>query len=101
MNILEVKNLSVGFNIETDDIDGFFYALNNINLSFEASKIHAIAGESGCGKSVFINTILKLLPKNAEIKSGEIIFNNENNKTESTIFYFNNNICLRCWIWGI
>lgn len=72
-NILQVKNLSVGFNIE----DNFYYALNNINLSFEKGKIHAIAGESGCGKSVFINTILKLLPKNALIKQGRIIFKNE------------------------
>ena len=81
--ILEIKNLSVGFNIE----DNFYYALNNINLSFEKGKIHAIAGESGCGKSVLINTILKLLPKNAKIKSGEIIFNNENllNKNEKEI----------------
>lgn len=73
-NILEVNNLSVGFNIE----DKFYYVLNNINLSFEKGKIHAIAGESGCGKSVFINTILRLLPKNARISSGEILFNNEN-----------------------
>ncbi len=73
-NILEIKNLNVGFNIE----DNFYYALNNINLSFEKGKIHAIAGESGCGKSVFINTILKLLPKNGVVKSGEIIFNNKN-----------------------
>lgn len=73
-NILEIKNLSVGFNIE----DNFYYALNNINLSFEKGKIHAIAGESGCGKSVFINTILKLLPKNGIVKSGEIIFKNQN-----------------------
>ena len=73
-NILEIKNLSVGFNIE----DNFYYALNDINLSFEKGKIHAIAGESGCGKSVLINTILKLLPKNGIIKTGEIIYNNEN-----------------------
>ncbi len=73
-NILEVKNLSVGFNIE----DNFYYALNNINLSFEKGKIHALAGESGCGKSVFINSVLRLLAKNARIKSGEVIFNNQN-----------------------
>lgn len=73
MNILEVKNLSVGFDIE----DSFYFALNDINLAFEKGKIHALAGESGCGKTVFINTILQLLPKNAHIKSGEIIFQNQ------------------------
>ena len=72
--ILEIKNLNVGFNIE----DKFYFALNDINLSFEKNKIHAIAGESGCGKSVLINTILKLLPKNGIVKTGEIIFNSTN-----------------------
>ena len=73
-NFLEVKNLSVGFNID----DKFYYAIKDINLSFEKAKIHCLVGESGCGKSVFINSILKLLPKNALIKSGEIWFNGEN-----------------------
>ncbi len=77
-NILEVKDLSVGFNIEINNKDRFFYALNGISLEFEKGKMHALAGESGCGKSVFINTILKLLPKNAKITSGEILFENEN-----------------------
>lgn len=72
-NILEIKNLNAGFIIE----DNFYCALNNINLSFEKGKIHAIAGESGCGKSVLINTVLKLLPKNGIVKSGEIIFQNQ------------------------
>ncbi len=74
-NILEIKNLSVGFNIELNNIENFFYALNSINLTFERNKIHALAGESGCGKSVLINTVLKLLPKNSLVKSGEILFN--------------------------
>ncbi|MBR1617882.1 ABC transporter ATP-binding protein [bacterium] len=73
-NILEIKNLEVGFTIE----ENFYYVSKGINLSFEKGKIHAIAGESGCGKSVLINTILKLLPKNALIKSGEIIFKGQN-----------------------
>lgn len=72
-NILTVENLNVGFNIN----DNFYYALNNISLSFEKGKIHALAGESGCGKSVFVNTILKLLPKNGIIKSGSILYNKE------------------------
>ncbi len=73
-NILEIKNLNVGFQIEDD----FYYALNDIDLFFEKGKIHAIAGESGCGKSVLINTILKLLPKNGIVKAGEILFKNQN-----------------------
>ena len=64
----------MGFNID----DKFYYALENINLDFQKGQIVALVGESGCGKSVLINTILKILPKNAIIKSGEIIFDNKN-----------------------
>ena len=45
-DIIKIKNLSMGFNID----DNFYYALENINLDFSKGKIHAIAGESGCGK---------------------------------------------------
>ena len=72
-NILKVENLSTGFFID----DKFYFAINDINLSFEKGKIHALAGESGCGKSVFISSILRLLPKNAKITSGKILFQNE------------------------
>jgi len=75
-NILQIENLSVGFNIDINNKPEFFYALEDINLSFEKGQIHAIAGESGCGKSVFINTILRLLPKNGLVKSGKIYFKN-------------------------
>lgn len=77
-NILQIKDLSVGFYIEDKIEDKFFYALENISLNFERGKIHAIAGESGCGKSVLVNSILRLLPKNAQIKQGEIIYDNQN-----------------------
>ena len=77
-NVLKIKNLSVGFNLDINNHSKFFYALNNINLSFEKGKIHALAGESGCGKTVFINTILRLLPKNAKVTSGEIFFDGKN-----------------------
>lgn len=74
-NILQIKNLSLGFNIELDFKEEFFFALNNINLSFEKGKIHCLAGESGCGKTVLISSILNLLPNNAKITQGEILFN--------------------------
>ena len=78
-NILEIKDLSMGFILENNDFkDEYYSALSNINLSFKKAQIHCIAGESGCGKSVLINTILNLLPKNALIKSGEILYENQN-----------------------
>ncbi len=74
-NILEIKNLSVAFKIELNRVENYYYALKNINLSFEKGKIHSIAGESGCGKSVLINTILNLLAKNACVEYESILYN--------------------------
>ncbi|MBO6087302.1 ABC transporter ATP-binding protein [bacterium] len=74
MAILEVKNLNLGFNCE----NGFCKALYDVSFCLEKGKMHALVGESGCGKSVSAMSILQLLPKNAKIISGEILYNGEN-----------------------
>ena len=73
-NLLEIKNLNLFFKGEECD----YQALYDINLSFEKGKLHSIVGESGCGKTMTMMSVLRLLPKNAYIKSGEILFNGEN-----------------------
>ena len=74
MNVLEVKNLNLGFSTEV----GFRQALFNVSFSLKKGKTHALVGESGCGKTISALSVLQLLPKTAEITSGEIIFNNQN-----------------------
>lgn len=74
MGILEVKNLNLGF--ETDS--GFRQALYDVSFGLEKGQMHAIVGESGCGKTISAMSILSLLPKTARIKSGEILFKNQN-----------------------
>lgn len=73
-NILEIKNLDLFFKGE----EGEFQALYDINLALEKGKIHSIVGESGCGKTITAMSVMQLLPKNAFIKNGEILFNGEN-----------------------
>ena len=73
-NILEIKNLDLFFKGE----EGDFQALYDINLALEKGKIHSIVGESGCGKTITAMSVMQLLPKNAFIKNGEILFNGEN-----------------------
>lgn len=73
MNILEVKNLNLGFQTET----GFKQALYDVSFSLEKGTIHSIVGESGCGKTISAMSILRLLPKTAEITSGQILFREE------------------------
>lgn len=73
MNILEVKNLNLGFETES----GFMQALYDVSFALEKGKMHALVGESGCGKTISAMSVLRLLPKTAKITSGEIIFNNQ------------------------
>ncbi len=74
MAILDVKNLNLGFILE----NGFRQALFDVSFSLEKGKMHALVGESGCGKTISAMSILRLLPKTATITSGQIIYNKEN-----------------------
>ncbi len=74
MNNIEIKNLSIGFMTE----QGFRPALFDVSLKLKPGQMHAIVGESGCGKTLTATSILRLLPKNAIIKSGEILFEKQN-----------------------
>lgn len=70
MSVLDVKNLNLGFNCEC----GYRQALYNVNFSLDAGEMHALVGESGCGKTMSAMSILQLLPKNAKITDGEILY---------------------------
>ncbi len=73
MALLEVKNLNLGFNFST----GFKQVLRDVSFSLERGKMLAIVGESGCGKTLSAMSILNLLPEKAQIKSGQILFKEE------------------------
>lgn len=72
-NILEIKNLHLGFRKDNK----FFEAVHGVNFDLKKGELHALVGESGCGKSVTAMSILKLLPKTATVTQGEIIYNGE------------------------
>ena len=69
-NIVEIRNLNLFF--------GENQALYNVNLNIKKGELHALVGESGCGKTMTAMSIMRLLPKSAEIKSGEVFFKGEN-----------------------
>ena len=69
-NLLEIKNLNLFFNR--------YQALYGVNLQLKKGIMHALVGESGCGKTITAMSVMRLLPKSATINSGEIIFNGEN-----------------------
>ena len=48
--------------------------VNGVDFQMERGKTFAIAGESGCGKTTLGLSIAQLLPSNARIRSGKIVF---------------------------
>ena len=69
MNVLEVKNLSIEFHVES----GVLPAVSDVSFSVDAGEIVAIVGESGCGKSVTCMSLARLLPEPpARFASGSI-----------------------------
>lgn len=67
--ILKVKNLEVNFITNYGEIK----AVRNVSFDLNKGEVLAIVGESGCGKSALCRSLLKLLPRNGYIKSGEIL----------------------------
>ncbi len=67
--ILDIQNLHVSF----DSYAGEVHAVRGVTLHVDQGEVLAIVGESGCGKSVTAQTIMKLNPMPpARIKEGSI-----------------------------
>jgi oligopeptide transport system ATP-binding protein len=70
--ILEVKDLKVRFRVR----DGYVYAVNGISYHLNEGESLGIVGESGCGKSVSVMTLMRLIDMPpGEVTSGEIYYN--------------------------
>lgn len=72
--MLSVTNLVTRF--ETNK--GVVTAVDGVDFSVGKGRILGIVGESGCGKSVTSLSILKLLPREGKITSGEILLDGKN-----------------------
>jgi oligopeptide/dipeptide ABC transporter ATP-binding protein len=71
--ILDVKDVTVNFRTYRGEVK----ALDKVDLQLFEHEVLALVGESGCGKSVTALTILGLLPQNAYILGGEILFKDQ------------------------
>lgn len=69
--LLEVNNLTIGF----PDEEGLHTVVDHVNFSIGRGEIVGIVGESGSGKTITVQTIMGLKKPDAQILSGEILFN--------------------------
>ena len=70
-NLLEIKNLTVVYHTEEDDV----HALSDVSLTLRPGETLGLVGETGAGKTTTALSVMRLLPKRVgEICSGEILF---------------------------
>lgn len=73
--LLEVKNLKTHFHTERGQIT----AVDGITFHLNEGEIVGVVGESGCGKSVMSQSIMRLYDEKYTAKyEGEILFQGEN-----------------------
>ena len=69
--VLEVKDLVTRFHTQ----DGVVHAVNGVSFTLNESETLGVVGESGCGKSVTMMSLLQLIPQPpGKIVSGEANF---------------------------
>ena len=74
--LLSIQNLRVEFLLD----EGILNAVNDVSLSIDKEQTLGIIGESGCGKSVTAQSVLRIIPKPGQIKSGSILFHSNDNQ---------------------
>jgi oligopeptide transport system ATP-binding protein len=71
MALLDVKSLKTRFFTE----DGVVHAVNGISYELNEGDALGIVGESGCGKSVSVLSVMRLIPEPpGKIVGGEVLF---------------------------
>lgn len=68
--LLEINELAVTFNTQ----EGTIHAVNGVSFTLDEGEILGIVGESGCGKTVTMLSMLRLIP----IPPGKIVSGNVN-----------------------
>lgn len=68
-NLLQVENLNIRFKVR----NGYLYAVNGVSFHLQQGELLGVVGESGCGKSITMMSLIKLLPPAAEVTSGRIL----------------------------
>ena len=70
MPLVSVRNLRVYFKIR----QGWVRAVDGVDLSIDRGETVGLVGESGCGKTTLAYAITQLLPSNAYILGGQVIW---------------------------
>jgi len=71
MPLLEVRDLTTRFHT----LDGVVHAVNGISYTLDEGETLGIVGESGCGKSVSVLSVMRLIPEPpGKIAAGQVLY---------------------------
>ncbi len=68
--ILEIKDLVLWFQV----FGGMLKVLNGVDFTVFSGEKVGLVGETGCGKTTTMKTVLGILPKQARVKAGSVRF---------------------------
>jgi peptide/nickel transport system ATP-binding protein len=71
--VLHVSDLKTYFHLE----EGLLKAVDGVDFSIDKESTLGIIGESGCGKSVTAQSIMRIVPSPGVIESGRILLNHK------------------------
>jgi len=73
--LLEIENLHVGFDI----YGGHLKVLDGVNFAVNKGEKVGLVGETGCGKTTTMKTIMRILPiPPARVRDGEVTYKKKN-----------------------
>ena len=70
MPLVSVRKLKVYFKVQA----GWVRAVDGVDLDIDQGETVGLVGESGCGKTTLAYAITQLLPSNAHVLGGQVIF---------------------------
>ena len=73
MALLEVKDLRVQYRV----YEGMLKVLNGVNMTLEKGEKVGIIGESACGKTTTVKSVMRLLASNSKVAGGEVRYAGE------------------------
>src|SRR5579871_1063861 len=71
--VLETRDLKVALDADA----GLVKALDGLTLAIDRGETFALVGESGCGKSMTALALMRLLPENGRVLSGDVRLDGE------------------------
>jgi peptide/nickel transport system ATP-binding protein len=67
---LAVRDLRVGYRV----YGGFLKVVDGVSLSVRPGERIGLVGETGCGKTTVMKSVLRLLPPQGKVSGGEVLF---------------------------